>query len=175
MYKSLKVILFILFVSGFSYAKSITYSANFMGLSAGSIKVNINSKDDIECYGKTNGIFSIFYSYSFKFVKKGDIYTLEEDKSGKKKIYNTDAVLKEKSWIPIFVNMLNNPNYNVGSSMSIGNIKAITEANVQNQIYFFKIEHSYTKRVVLWYVKDHEFPKLIRIETKSGTINLEKE
>jgi len=66
----MRFLIFILLLWGFSYGDSVVkYQTNFIGFSAGTIKVDIKSPQNIDCEGKTKGLFSIFYSYEFSLKK----------------------------------------------------------------------------------------------------------
>jgi len=174
----MRFLIFLLLLWGFSYGDSVVkYQTNFIGFSAGTIKVDIKSPQEIECTGKTDGLFSLFYSYRFTFKEDGSNYYLEEVEKGHKKVYNKDEILKEKAWIPLFVSMLTNSHYELGNPIKVGNIFIIPEENVQNEIYFFKIQNSHNiKRVIIWYgnPNNKDFPKLIRIVTRKANIDLKK-
>ncbi len=175
----MRVFIILLLFLGFSYGDSVVkYATNFIGFSAGVVKVDIKSPQNLECEGKTGGLFSMFYNYKFKFVENGDNYTLEEEVNGKKRVYSKDEILKKKAWIPVFISMLTKSNYELGNPIKVGNILIIPEENVQNEIYFFKVKNSHNvKRVVIWYDSAHYskgFPKLIRIETKEANIDLKR-
>ncbi|MGC8588185.1 MAG: hypothetical protein ACP5LI_04090 [Hydrogenobaculum sp.] len=173
------IFILLLLIFGFSYGDTIVkYETNFVGLSAGIVTVDIKSPQDIDCEGKTKGLFSIFYSYEFKFKKNGDNYFLEEITNGKKRIYNEEEIMKEKAWIPLFVSMLTNSHYDIGSKLKVGNISVIPEENVQNEIYFFNVKNSNNvRKVIIWYdssTHQNDFPKLIRIVTRKATIDLKR-
>ncbi len=175
----MRYFLIILLFFGFSYGDTIVkYATKFIGFSAGVVEVDIKSPKNLECEGKTSGLFSAFYNYSFKFVENGDNYTLEETTNGKKRIYTKEEILKDKAWIPVFISMLTNSNYELGDPIKIGNILIIPEENVQNEIYFFNVENSHNiKRVIIWYDDanhSNAFPKLIRIVTKEANIDLKR-
>jgi len=175
----MRFLIFILLFFSFSYGDTILkYETNFVGLSAGVVTVDIKSPQNIDCEGKTKGLFSIFYSYEFKFKKNGDNYFLEEITNGKKRIYNEEKIMKEKAWIPLFVSMLTNSHYDLGNPIKVGNILIIPEENVQNEIYFFNVKNSNNvRKVIIWYdssTHQNDFPKLIRIVTRSATIDLKK-
>jgi hypothetical protein len=142
------------------------------------VTVDIKSPQNIDCEGKTKGLFSIFYSYEFKFKKNGDSYFLEEITNGKKRIYNEEEIMKEKAWIPLFISMLTNSHYDIGSKLKVGNISVIPEENVQNEIYFFNVKNSKNvKKVIIWYdnsTHQNDFPKLIRIVTRKAMIDLKR-
>lgn len=171
--------IFILLFLGFSYGDTIVkYETKFIGLSAGVVTVDIKSPQNIDCEGETKGLFSIFYSYEFKFKKNGDSYFLEEITNDKKRIYNEEEIMKEKAWIPLFISMLINSHYDIGSKLKVGNISVIPEENVQNEIYFFNVKNSNNvRKVIIWYdssTHQNDFPKLIRIVTRKATIDLKR-
>ncbi len=170
-----KLFLTTLLLISFCHGTVVKYSANFIGISAGTITVDIKNKEYIECEGKTQGLFSIFYNYSFKFLKVKNTYYLKEKTQDKEEIYNTKDVLEEKAWIPVFISMLTHSDYKLGNPIKVGNINIIPEENVQNEIYFFKVQNSHNiKKVIIWYDNKDQFPKIIRIITKDTTINLKR-
>ncbi|ACG56749.1 hypothetical protein HY04AAS1_0057 [Hydrogenobaculum sp. Y04AAS1] len=175
----MRFLIFILLFFSFSYGDAILkYETNFVGLSAGVVTVDIKSPQNIDCEGKTKGLFSIFYSYEFKFKKNGDSYFLEEITNGKKRIYTEEKIMKEKAWIPLFVSMLTNSHYELGNPIKVGNILIVPEENVQNEIYFFNVKNSNNvRKVIIWYdssTHQNDFPKLIRIVTRKATIDLKR-